>query len=100
MAQARSNRGKAGQKRSAPVDRRLIAPTWRGAAIRGGFFALLLFPISLLFGQELPAAVVLTVIAAVFYIPLGFYTDTFFYNRRMKKLAAERAAAAATKPRP
>jgi len=28
---------------------------------------------------------VLTIIAALAYIPLGFYTETFFYNRRMAR---------------
>jgi len=98
MAQARSTRGKgAAKQRNQPVDRRFIAPTWRSAAIRGGFFAALLFPVSLLFGQEIPQALILTVIAALFYIPLGYYTDTFFYNRRVKKVQREQAAAAATK---
>jgi len=73
-------------------DRRDQPPTWRGAIMRGGFFAVLLFPIAMLFGQPVGAALVLTVIAAFFYVPLGFYTDQFFYKRRMAKLAAERQA--------
>jgi len=85
MARARSQ-GKRGP------DRRDQPPTWRGAIMRGGFFAVLLFPIAILFGQSAPAAAILTVIAAIFYVPLGFYTDQFFYNRRVKKLAAERQA--------
>lgn len=98
MAQARAKGGKGSAKqRKQPVDRRMIAPTWRSAAIRGGFFAVLLFPVSLLFGQEVPAALILTVIAAVFYIPLGYYTDTFFYNRRVKKARQEQAAATTAK---
>ena len=89
-AQARS-RGKGGKK-SQPVDRRDVAPTWRGSAIRGLLFAALLLPVSLLFGQPLAGAIVLTIIAAVFYIPLGFYTESFFYNRRMARQKQEREA--------
>ena len=81
MAQARS-RGRGGKKR---VDRRDLPPTWRGAAIRGVLFAALLLPVSLLFGQPLGGAIVLTIIAALVYIPLGFYTETFFYNRRQAR---------------
>lgn len=82
MARARGQRG----------DRRLQPPTWRGAATRGAFFALLLLPISLLFGQPLAGAIVLTVLAAAAYIPLGFYTDGFFYRRRLAKARAEAQA--------
>jgi len=93
MAQARKGSG----SKRAPVDRRDVPPTWSGSAKRGILFALLLLPISLLFGQEIGQAIVLTVIAAAFYIPLGYYTESFFYNRRQKKLAQERAAAQAAK---
>jgi hypothetical protein len=87
------------QGKRAP-DRRDSPPTWRGAMLRGGFFAVLLFPIALLFGQEPAAAAILTVIAAIFYVPLGFYTDQFFYKRRMQKLAAERQAKKAARGKP
>jgi len=87
------------QGKRAP-DRRDQPPTWRGAMIRGGFFAVLLFPIAMLFGQPVASAIVLTVIAAVFYVPLGFYTDQFFYRRRMAKLAAERQAKKAARGKP
>ena len=59
---------------------------------RGLLFAVLLLPISLLFGQPIGGAIVLTVIAAIFYIPLGYYTEQFFYRRRQAKQQAERAA--------
>lgn len=84
-ARARSQRG-------ARPDRRDKPPTWRGAVMRGLFFAALLFPVSLLFNQPVAGALVLTAIAAAFYIPLGYYTDLFFYRRRAAKLAAMRQA--------
>jgi len=87
MAQARS-RSRGGGKQQ--VDRRDVPPTWRGAATRGLLFAALLLPVSLLFGQPLAGAIVLTVIAAIVYVPLGFYTETFFYNRRQARLQKER----------
>ena len=97
MAQARSKRsGKGGRQ---PVDRRDVPPTWRGAVLRGALFAALLFPVSLLFNQPVGGALVLTLIALVFYIPLGFYTEQFFFRRRQAKLQRERAAAAAEKNR-
>lgn len=99
MARAKNQRGKGGARGARP-DRRDVPPTWRGSLIRGGFFAALLFPVSLLFGQAVPAAIMLTLIAAVFYVPLGYYTDNFFYRRRQRKLAAERAARQNAKGKP
>ncbi len=99
MAQARSRRGGGGGKNRRPADRRDIPPTWRGAMIRGVLFAALLIPVSLLFGQPPAGAIILSVIAAIFYVPLGFYTESFFYRRRQRKLAAERAARQAEKQR-
>jgi Flp pilus assembly protein TadB len=92
MAQAKSRRssGRGGKKRSG--DRRDLPPTWKGAATRGVLFAALLLPVSLLFGQPIAAAIVLTVIAAMLYIPLGFYTEQFFFNRRQVKMQREREA--------
>lgn len=85
MARARKGGGAA--------DRRMRPPTWDGAIKRGLFFAVLLFPLStLVFGQPVVGALVLTVIAAIFYVPLGYYTDRFFYQRRQAKEQAERQA--------
>lgn len=81
------------QRRKKPTyDRRDYPPTWRGSTIRGLFFAVLLFPIAILFGTEPAGAIVLTVIAALFYVPLAHVTDGFFYRRRKAKLAAEAQA--------
>jgi len=95
MAQARSRGkgGKGGGKQR--VDRRDLPPTWRGAGIRGLLFAALLLPVSLLFGQPLGGAIALTVIAAIVYVPLGFYTETFFFNRRKLREQRKREAARA-----
>lgn len=99
MAQARSrSRSRGGGKRQ-PVDRRDMPPTWRGAIIRGCIFAALLAPVSMLLGQPVAGAILLSIVAAVFYVPLGFYTESFFYRRRQQKLAAERAAKQAEKQR-
>src|SRR4051812_12928878 len=88
MAQAKSRRSSGGGRRAgkARVDRRELPPTWRGAATRGILFAAFLLPVSLLFGQPIGGAIVLTIIAAMLYIPLGFYTEQFFYNRRKVKM--------------
>lgn len=92
MAQAR-NRKAGGGKRRATGDRRDIPPSWRSAIIRGVIFAALLIPVSvLLLNQDPPQAVILSIVAVSFYIPLGYYTEQFFYRRRRQKLQRERAA--------
>jgi hypothetical protein len=95
MAQARARKSGGGKRQ--PVDRRDIPPTWSGAIKRGILFALLLLPVSLLFGQPLGGAIILTIIAAAFYIPLGYVTEKFFYDRRRAKAQRERAAKQAEK---
>ncbi len=96
MAQARTKRGQGGAKRSQPVDRRAIPPTWRGAVIRGLLIAAALFPISVLVLGEKPAqAAVLSVIAAGLYIPLGYWTEQLMHRRYLQKAARERAQQAA-----
>lgn len=89
MAQARSR--KTGGGKRAPVDRRDLPPTWRSAIIRGFLFAALLFPVSLLFDQPVGGAIALSLIAAVFYVPLGYFTEQFFYRRRRDKMLKARA---------
>jgi hypothetical protein len=84
MSRARNQKG-AGRAGPKP-------PSWDGAIKRGLLFAVLLFPVSLLFGQPVAGAAALTVIAAAFYVPLGYYTDRFFYRRRMAREQAERLA--------
>lgn len=88
----RSRKEAMAQARKQPTDRRSVPPSWRGATMRGLFFAALLLPVSILFGQPIGGAIILAVFAAAFYIPLGFYTDRFFYRRRMAKAQREREA--------
>ncbi len=98
MAQARSRGSSKGGKQ--PVDRRDLPPTWGGAALRAAVIAALLFPLSLLLmSQTFAGALVLSLIAFVFYVPLGYYFEQFVYRRRQAKLQKERAAQAAEKSR-
>jgi hypothetical protein len=78
--------------RQTAVDRRQIAPTWRSATIRGivaavAFYLVLVLALGRSQGQALGFAAFML----VFYIPLGYYTDNFFYRRRMNQAAAEAA---------
>lgn len=63
-------------------------PTWRGAAnkaaIATGLFVLIVI---LVFKEPTGRAVSLGGFMFLLYIPLGYFTDKFIYDRRMRKKA-------------
>ena len=64
-------------------------PTWRSAVNRGVVAGLIMMPVSvLLLRVPLASTPVLLLAVAVFYIPMGYYTDLFLYRRRMRQRAA------------
>jgi drug/metabolite transporter (DMT)-like permease len=69
-------------------ERYLKPPTWQAAAqraaISGAAFVVL---IAALFHRGLGQAFLLGAFVTLFYVPLGYYTDKFIYNRRMAKRA-------------
>jgi hypothetical protein len=77
-----------GSQRGHRLDR---PPSWKSAATRAAFASLLLFVFTRLgIGPqiELAASVLLCLLALAIYIPLGFATDRWVYNRRQKRKAA------------
>ena len=86
---ARSSGGK-GAARPARGDR---APSWKNAYLRAFLAAVFLFVLTRLgLGGEMPieSSILFAAIAMFIYVPLGYYMDTFIYNRRQKKLAQGR----------
>ena len=79
--------------RQARQERLNRPPTWRSASQRAAIaavvFGLLLV---LLFDTDPVRAIPLTAFVLLFYIPLGYYTDLFVYNRRQKAEAKKRAS--------
>jgi len=69
-------------------DRMMAPPTWRSAATRAGFMAVV-FGVMLvfLFDTEPVRALPLTGFVFLFYVPLGYYTDQLVYRRRQKMAA-------------
>jgi hypothetical protein len=66
-------------------------PTWRSAVNRALIAtALFVVVVILAFGQNALAAVTLGCFMLLLYIPLGYYTDLFLYNKRQKSLAKAR----------
>jgi Flp pilus assembly protein TadB len=92
-AQARQQAAQRSQR--SKVDRASREPTWRGAFIRAGIAAGVFFLI-LLFMQQAPVgAIFVSILMFGLYVPMGYYTDRYLYERRQRKEAEARAAAAA-----
>ncbi len=76
------------------TDRRDVAPSWRSsinrALIAAGIFLALLI---LLFGQAIGSSIALSGFMLLLYIPMGYYIDRFFYNRRQSSRRKAKAAA-------
>ena len=75
-------RGAAGQRHAKPA-------TWKGAAGKAAFGAVMLFVLVQLgvLGGDLTTsgALLLCAAAMVFYTPVMYATDNFFYRRRMRQ---------------
>ena len=73
--------------RQAKFDR---PPTWQGAATRAGIAALFFFAVMILFFKDTTTANALALAGFMFffYLPLGYFTDSLIYKRRMAKRAA------------
>src|SRR5829696_7766319 len=67
-------------------------PTWKSAANRA-LFATVIFVVVVIFAFKRPMSegIALAGFMLLFYVPMGYYTDLFFYRRRMAKQARERA---------
>jgi hypothetical protein len=74
--------------RKSRMDRYAKPPSWRSAANRA-LVATVLFVgvIVLAFKQPAQQAIALGGFMLLLYIPIGYFTDTFFYNRRQNALA-------------
>ena len=69
-------------------ERMLRPPTWKSAAIKAAVAAALLAVLSIfVIGQTVAQSLSLTVFVFLFYVPLGYYTDSWIYNRRMRSEA-------------
>ena len=62
-------------------------PTWRSAANRA-LVATVLFIAVIVFalGQPVQSAIAIGGFMLLLYIPIGYYTDSYFYNRRQRGL--------------
>jgi Flp pilus assembly protein TadB len=87
-------RGRTGRKpepaktsaRQARMDRFSKPPTVRSAVQRSGIAAVVFVAAMILIvHQTIAASIALGVFVLLFYVPLSYYTDLFFYRRRQAK---------------
>jgi fatty acid desaturase len=82
-------RATAEQRRQEKLNR---LPTWRAAIQRGGIAAAALFALLVIvFKTNAAAALPLSLLAALLYIPGFHLTDTLLYRARMRRRAREQA---------
>jgi len=71
-------------------DRTMRPPTWRSAVNRAAVSTVLFVVLVILaFKQKVGPALGLGAFVFIFYIPLGYYTDRFVYQRKLRKQAAQ-----------
>lgn len=87
---AKSRRSRSGGRGGAQQGQ-LRPPSWRSAAFKAipiaGLFFLL---IVVAFGEEPGPSLGLAAFMLLFYIPMAYYTDRFFYHRQLRKQAQAR----------
>jgi Flp pilus assembly protein TadB len=72
--------------RQARMDRFSKPPTIRSAFQRSAIAAVVfVFAMILIVHQTVPASIALGGFVLLFYVPLSYYTDLFFYRRRQAK---------------
>ena len=89
---AQAQRSGGGSRKRAATSARATPgpPTWSGAVKKGLVAALIFFVlIAFAFGRPIGSAAGIALFMLVFYIPMAFYTDRFFYGRQLRK--AQRA---------
>ena len=77
--------------RQARADRYSKPPTWRSAANRA-LITTVIFIVVLIFilRQPVQQAVALGGFMLLLYIPIGYFTDSYFYRRRQDQIARKR----------
>jgi hypothetical protein len=69
------------QKRA---DKRDRPPTWKGATYRSLGAAVIMVVLATLLTKRFADSLILFPIVFLFYVPLSYYTDLWFFRRRMR----------------
>jgi hypothetical protein len=91
--QRRAGSGSGKNVKSRAPTRGIVPPTW-GSAIRKGLVAggLFFVILALLFKNPVGQSAALAAFMLVFYVPMGYLTDRFFYRRGLAKQQREKLA--------
>jgi hypothetical protein len=89
QAAARSQRNK--------VDRANREPSWNSAMVRAGIAAGVFLLLLIVMKQKPVGAVFISLVMFGLYVPMGYYTDRYLYQRRQRKDAEAAAAPAEAK---
>ena len=81
MKSRKKGGSKGGARRT--YDRRDVPPTWRSAVNRA-LIGAVIFAVLLIvpFHQPVGASIALAALMLALYVPMGYYIERFFYNRR------------------
>jgi Flp pilus assembly protein TadB len=71
--------------RQARVNKFDKPPTWRGSINRAAFAAVILMIFVSVVQKNVPAGIVLGIVAMIFYVPMSYYTDRALYRRRQRQ---------------
>ena len=86
-ARGRTSRSNAqpAKKGIVKTDRLNKPPSWSSAVNRAGIATLLFIVVVVLIGQKIGTAIAIGGFMFLLYVPLGYYTDTWIYKRRIKQ---------------
>jgi hypothetical protein len=90
--QKRASRGGSGGRAAAPRGQRPVSPpSWRTATFKALAAAVVFFLLlAVVFGRPTGASAALAGMMSLFYIPMAYYVDKFFFNRRIAQEAQQR----------
>jgi Flp pilus assembly protein TadB len=60
-------------------------PTWRGSVNRAAFASVILAIFISVVQKNVPAGIVLGIVAMIVYIPMSYYTDRALWRRRQRQ---------------
>lgn len=92
-ARAQQRRSGGGKAKTRAPTRGIVPPTWASAfrkgLVAGGLFFVIL---ALLFKNPVGQSAALAAFMLVFYVPMGYLTDRFFFRRGLAKQQREKLA--------
>lgn len=76
-------------KKKSTVSRLDKPPTWSGSFVRALIASVIVLGVLALMSGGIAKTLFLLPVVLLIYVPLGYYTDRYMYNRRMKRKQAK-----------